>query len=601
MKKPLAALIIVFCVAAAYLPALRNGFVWDDTALILRDPLIRSWRLIPESFNHFLFVDATASDFYRPVQRLTYTLEYGLFAFNPIAYHVDSILLHAAAAVALFFLIEELLGLSGVAMPARRWTSLVAALAWSIHPVQSAAVAYVSGRADPLAALFGFAGCYVLLRASRTKSPASLLLSVLSALLLLLSALSKESGLVFGAMALLLASWFNGRPGFVRAATVALVVVVTYLTLRLPAEHHPIPHTTTAPGALTRPITMARGIAEYAGLIVFPLNLHMEREVNPRPQTDPDAAVNPFAFRELQTLLGVAILAVLIAWAVYARHRSPAICRLLLLTAVSYLPISGLFSLNASVAEHWLYVPTAFLFAALALELQGLLTYVSATRFIRSALTVSVAAWALFLGLRTAIRTFDWKDQRTFVEKTIADGGDSARMWINLAGLELAENHLDLAKSDLLKALSLEPEQPLAILNLAVVALRQKDFKAAGSLAHRALNMPWVEAQAHELLAVLEFQEKGVANPMRLRLASRTGNPNWEIEERYVRLLDETGATDSAIHELKTCLKSEWYRAETWDLLGCLLHKRGNEREAQLAQSIAIDYDVHLDQHKVRL
>ena len=86
-----------------YAPAVNNGFVWDDTALVLRDPLIRSWRLIPEGFNHFLFVDATASDFYRPIQRLTYTLEYAAFAFRPAAYHLTNILLHAAAAIASSF------------------------------------------------------------------------------------------------------------------------------------------------------------------------------------------------------------------------------------------------------------------------------------------------------------------------------------------------------------------------------------------------------------------------------------------------------------------------------------------------------------------
>ena len=75
----------------AYAPAIRNGFVWDDTALILRDPLIRSWRLIPEGFQHFLFTDATASDFYRPIQRLTYTFDYAAFGFRPAGYHVTSI------------------------------------------------------------------------------------------------------------------------------------------------------------------------------------------------------------------------------------------------------------------------------------------------------------------------------------------------------------------------------------------------------------------------------------------------------------------------------------------------------------------------------
>jgi len=99
VKKYLAVLFIIAGVFASYAPALRDGFVWDDTALILRDPLIRSWRLIPEAFNHFLFVDATASDFYRPLQRLTYTLDYVAFAFRPGPYHAASILWHAAAAI----------------------------------------------------------------------------------------------------------------------------------------------------------------------------------------------------------------------------------------------------------------------------------------------------------------------------------------------------------------------------------------------------------------------------------------------------------------------------------------------------------------------
>ena len=63
MKRSIAVLLILFAVVGTYAPAVRDGFVWDDTALILRDPLIRSWRLIPEGFNHFLFTDATASVF----------------------------------------------------------------------------------------------------------------------------------------------------------------------------------------------------------------------------------------------------------------------------------------------------------------------------------------------------------------------------------------------------------------------------------------------------------------------------------------------------------------------------------------------------------
>src|SRR5438309_2975668 len=103
--------VLVALIFAAHAPALRATFVWDDTALVLRDPLIRSWRLIPEGFQHFLFTDATPSNFYRPIQRLTYTLDYAAFTFRPAGYHVSSILCHIGAALTLLLLSQELLRL----------------------------------------------------------------------------------------------------------------------------------------------------------------------------------------------------------------------------------------------------------------------------------------------------------------------------------------------------------------------------------------------------------------------------------------------------------------------------------------------------------
>jgi tetratricopeptide (TPR) repeat protein len=602
VKRSWAIFVIVAATALSYAPAVNDGFVWDDTALILRDPLIRSWRLVPEGFNHFLFVDATASDFYRPIQRLTYTLEYAAFAFRPLAYHVTNVILHAAAAVAFFFLAEELLGLFGLGTRERRWASAIASVVWAVHPVQSAAVVYISGRADPLSALFGFLGCYLLLRSGTAeKRSRAIWLTVLSAAALLLAALSKESGLIFCIIALALSIWTRGIKAATKTLVPVLFVVAVYLSLRLPAEHTAPPKLSRAPALATRPITVARAMAEYAGLILLPVNLHMDREVNAQPKESVEASFDAFAWRELQTLLGILIIGGLIYWAVVARKREPATFRFLVLAALAYLPVSGIVPLNASVAEHWIYLPTAFLFVAAAVQLQALGREHAFPLRVSRGLTIILGCWMIFLAGRTALRTRDWKDQRTFLEETIADGGDSARMWINLAGLELSEGHLDRAKSALGKALQKEPDQPLAVLNLAVVALRQKDFKTARSLATRASNMPWVKAQAYELLAVIDFQQNGTANPLRLRLASRTGPSNWEIEKRYVRLMDELGGTDSAINELQTTLRTEWYRAESWDLLEQLLRKRGKMTEASWANEEAFAYDVHLDQHRVRL
>ena len=141
MKKILPLLLLALLVFGAYAPAARNDFVWDDAALVLRDPLIRSWRLIPEGFQHFLFTDASASNFYRPIQRLTYTLDYAAFGFQPAPYHLASIAWHFAAAVALFFFGLELLRAAELGERARGFVPLAAAVAWALHPVQTSAVA----------------------------------------------------------------------------------------------------------------------------------------------------------------------------------------------------------------------------------------------------------------------------------------------------------------------------------------------------------------------------------------------------------------------------------------------------------------------------
>jgi tetratricopeptide (TPR) repeat protein len=592
VKKIFPALFLAAMVFAVYAPALRNGFVWDDTALILRDPLIRSWRLIPEGFQHFLFTDATASDFYRPIQRLTYTLDYAAFAFRPAGYHLTSILCHLAAALALLLLGDELLGLFGVEERKRRSIALCAALAWAIHPVHTSAVVYISGRADPLAAAFGFLGLYSAIRSSRATGANRWILLIAAGALFFLSALSKETGIAFlllwATILLLRKRWTE----FLLATGVVIFVAVTYLSLRLPAEHVPAPALHAPAPLLVRPIVAARAFAEYAGLVLLPINLHMDRDVETHPEGGSAERTNTAAWRELQTILGILLAAGAVYWLIRSRKQDTAIFACLVLAALAYLPVSGIFLLNANVAEHWIYLPAAFLFLAAGLAI---------SRFSIPKIVVgsALAAWFLFLGARTWIRTLDWKDQRTFLERTLASGGNSDRMLINLAGLELSEGKLDSAKGHLALALRKEPNQPVAILHLASVALRQNDFSAARDLLDRATKMPLVDAKAYELLALLEQKEKGRLDPLRFRLAARTGPPNWSIEKRYVEVLEQSAGTPAAIAELKACLATQWYRAESWQLLSKLLTRAGQATEAAWAKERAETYDVHLDEPRI--
>ena len=592
MKK-FAPLLIVLAVLASYAPAVRNGFVWDDTALVLRDPLIRSWRLIPEGMQHFLFTDATPSDFFRPVQRLTYTLEYWAFIFRPAAYHVTNILIHCAAALALYMLALELLNVTAFSENRRRWSALAAAMLWAVHPAHSAVVAYVSGRADSLAAAFGFFALYLALKAGKSDREQAIKLYGGAALLVLFSALSKESGLVFAAilifMTLIRRDWRGVRYALIATAFVATI----YVTLRAQADRVEVPQLHAATPALVRPILAARAVAEYSKILFWPRNLHMERTVATHPSGFNEGSITNASMLELQTLAGI-VIAALFGWYLWRLRRSDSAAFVSLGCAVvAYLPISGLFGLNATVAEHWLYVPMAFFLIALSSEIALRLRTARAAVFI----TTISALLAVALGTRSFLRCFDWKDQRTFLEATIAAGGDSPRMLINLAMLESGDNHLDRAKELLEIALRKDAEQPFALVNLAAVLLRRNDLVGARNVLERAIKSSVVEARAQQLLSILDNKESGKADLRRLRLASRTGPPDWDIERRYIRALIETGAVPAAIAELRSTLQTQWYRADTWSVLGDLLVRTGYVDEGEEALRVANEYDVHLQSH----
>jgi tetratricopeptide (TPR) repeat protein len=583
---------VTVLILLAHYPAMHAGFVWDDTALVLRDPLIRSPELIAEGFQHFLFTDATASNFYRPLQRLTYTAEYAAFGFNAHPYHLDNICLHAAALLALFLFALALFKVYGVAEQRTFIIALTAVAAWALHPLHSGVVDYISGRADSLAALFGFAGLYFAIQALRRKGRGGWKFHFLVAAALLASALSKESGLAFCAIYLALVALRKNWRAVIPAAVGIAFILTIYFAVRSQANGPEVPRLSPPAPAMVRPIIAARALAEYAGLLIAPVKLHVDRDVESHPWGMSEASLSATAWRELETVAGAVLFGALLYWLFRARKREPAVFTLLIFAGIAYLPICGLFALNATIAEHWIYVPSAFLLLAGTLQLSVRLQS-DRPRFI--ALTIAIA-WMAFLGVCTFYRSLDWQDERTFFQNTIAAGGDSARMLINLGTLEMNEGHFDKARALLQRALTKEPEQPFALLNLAALAIKSGDCAAHDFLA-RAKTHPVAEAQAYEMMAVLEFKESGKVDLLRLRLASRTGAPLWAIEKRYVRALDEGGQTNAAVTELRGVLATEWYRAESWALLSNYLAKLGRGTDSANALAEAQRFDVRLSEH----
>ena len=72
----------------AYLTALPNAFVWDDENLIVANPLIKAWSLLPELFGSPLQPNTL---YYRPLQGVVHLLAYQTFGLWAPGFHVVSV------------------------------------------------------------------------------------------------------------------------------------------------------------------------------------------------------------------------------------------------------------------------------------------------------------------------------------------------------------------------------------------------------------------------------------------------------------------------------------------------------------------------------
>src|SRR5437867_6243318 len=94
--------IIIGLALVAFVNSLPGSFVWDDEIQVVKNWRIRSFGNLPSAFTSafwsFLGTETDSqTNFYRPVQTITYMLAYAVVGLSPAAYHTFNIIYHAAA------------------------------------------------------------------------------------------------------------------------------------------------------------------------------------------------------------------------------------------------------------------------------------------------------------------------------------------------------------------------------------------------------------------------------------------------------------------------------------------------------------------------
>ncbi len=171
---------------------------FDDNRYVSENEIVSNG-LTKEGICHFLTTSHCAN--WHPLTSLSYMLDYEFYGLNPAGYHLTNILLHIAAALALFLALRSLTG--------SLWRSAVVAAVFAIHPLRVESVAWISERKDVLSGLFFMLTLWGYSRYA--KQPFSIFRYIFVLLLFTLGLLSKSMLVTLPGVLLLLDFWPLGR------------------------------------------------------------------------------------------------------------------------------------------------------------------------------------------------------------------------------------------------------------------------------------------------------------------------------------------------------------------------------------------------------
>ena len=445
----------------AYFNNLHNPFIWDDYGLIVKNTLIHHWQNMPHAFtNDLYFGVASGSNFYRPLQSISFIFDYHFWQLNPFGYHLSNIILQIGVSFLVFLLIFDLLGSFDTAL----WTSVL----FAVTPVHTEAVTYISGRAEMLMGCWVILSLLLFIKSQKISEKHPKLYFSFSIFSFILSLLSKEVAIVFpliifGYVFYITREKLKEKYYLIKHIFPYIAVALVYLISRLSVFSFP----TLRPPALgkiswfTRLIVMPKVIFSYFKILLLPAGLHMSREL-----------VRPTSFAGIW--LAVFSLGIIIFSCVYFLKYSTKnkITSFMLFWAlVFFIPQSGVFPINAFMAEHFIYLSSISFFLLVVSFLQKSLG--------RRIFILAVSLLCVFYILLTCARNFEWSNPVNFYKNIIKYSPDSFQAHNNL-GLEYEYlGQFDQAKSEYARALEIKPDLIEAHANMANLYFKLKFYAEA--------------------------------------------------------------------------------------------------------------------------
>ena len=579
----LLAVVIIALGLIAYSNSFAGVFVFDDFSNIHENPNVRT--IAPLSH------DLTAN---RPLVDLSLAMNYALGGEDPFGYHAVNLLIHLAAALALFALIRRALASPRLDARPRRWHDLFAFAVtglWVVHPLTTQAVTYIIQRGESLASLFILLTLLAAARSADERQAHKLLWTLVAIACCALGMMSKQ---IVAATPLLVvlydrsftfASW---RAAFARRWKLYAGLAATWLILaatvgfgrELLADDNSVGFASQSASPLDYLATQSRVLPHYLRLALLPIGQCF----------DYGWRIDRFSASHLPTLgaLGLLVLGALgAAWRGHWLGFVGLACLSILAPTSSIVPLAD------AAVEHRMYLPLAGVLVVLVAVCHALLRrFVSASPSVSRVGPIAALCVAMLLTALTIERNMIYHSRAALWRSVIALRPANPRAHSNLGKALRLEGASHEAIAHLREALRLEPDFAMASYNLgAELTVVGKPRDAIAALTHSLTHRPGYKFTHFQLglaYATVEEHDQAIAH---YRAAIEL-DPDYHLAHyNLAGLHAKRDETNACITHLREAVRIEPQFALAHYRLGHMLRATGqyDQAAAHLRRCIAID------------
>ncbi|HKB88587.1 MAG TPA: tetratricopeptide repeat protein [Patescibacteria group bacterium] len=483
------AIILLLLGFLVYGNSLFNGFIADDVAQVKENPLVQNISNIPNIFTQGNFYDDSGqrNNYYKPILSTTILLIYSFSGENTFGYHLIQVLLHIVNTILIFLILRIFF---------RKGPSFLLSLLFLVHPINTEAVIYISALQENLFLFFGLISLFLTI-----KKPNNIYLNLFMPILLLLSLLSKETGIVFLFIIPMYKFLYQKRKLLISFLQ-DIVALSAYLFLRLEVAHISLHY--ILPVAPIQTISLGLRFFNIPKIIFFYLQTFFYPKSLIFFQT---WIVKSLSFQDFYYPLlfdGIFFLT-LLAIGIYLYQENRENFKVFIFFFTWLLVGLGvhlqIIPLDETVADRWFYFPIIGLLGIIGV----VCSYLHVKTHLRLWLLFGVFVMIVSFLLRTIIRNTNWIDEASLYTHDIQFNHSSYQLEKALGIIEYDAGDTQGALKHYIKAVQLFPSQN-TFSSLGYFYLQTNESKKAEAAYEKAVGYDKNFAISWGYLAVAKYK-----------------------------------------------------------------------------------------------